>query len=211
MPAGGSGTASVPAQRLLTMPHPAPRPARTPGASPSGPPTARHRSRAELVVGVVAAFGAVFLLNLLAVGCATETGGRPEPVAHLAACVEEAPDRPCERLPGYDPDYWMTEQADRTDVYLDAAEVCLGALLRGEVVGRRGACTDLYDAYVTDARAGRRDLDGRLDEAQAGRAFGLAYSAVVFQRAQESAEGMTGRDYNAGPLFDGPASDSTDR
>ena len=153
----------------------------------------------------------MFLLGLLAVGCATETGGRSEPVAHLAACVEDAPDRPCERLPGYDPAYWLAEQTDRTDVYLDAAEVCLGALLRGEVVGRRGACTDLYDAYATDARAGRRDLDGRLDEAQAGRAFGLAYSAVVFRRAQESAEGMTGRDYNTGSVFDGPAPDSTDR
>ena len=112
------------------------------------------------------------------------------------------PDRPCERLPGYDPDFWTAEQADRTDAYLDASALCLRALLRGDVVGRRGACADVYPAYVADARDGRRDLDGRLDEAEAGRAFGLAYSAVVAARSARTAESMRedGRDKDADPV-----------
>ena len=76
-------------------------------------------------------------------------------------------------------------------VYLDAAELCLGALLRGDVVGRRGACVDVHQAYVADARSGPRDLDGRLGAVQAGRAFGLAYSAVVAERSRRTAESMT--------------------
>ena len=151
--------------------------------------------------------GAALLVGLVAAGCAPDTSEAPPaeapaPVVHLADCIEGAPDRPCERLPGYDPDYWTDEQADRTDAYLDASALCLRALLRGDVVGRRGACADVYPAYVADARDGRRDLDGRLDEAEAGRAFGLAYSAVVAARSARTAEGMRedGRDQDAAPV-----------
>ena len=146
------------------------------------------------------------------VGLGAVTGCNAAPqaqsVVHLAACVEDAPDQPCERLPGYDPSYWVAEQTDRTGAYLDAAELCLGALLDGQVVGRRGACTDVYDAYVADAQAGRRDLDGRLGEAQAGRALGLAYSTVVARRTLDAGRQMGGRDYGSTPLFGG---DSTAR
>ena len=133
---------------------------------------------------------ALFLPTLLVVlsGCVLtgcERASQPEPVAHLAACVAEAPDKPCARLPGYDPAYWLAEQAERSDVYLGAAELCLGALLDGAVAGRRGACADVYDAYLVDARAGRRDLGGRIPEADAGRALGLVYSA---QQARRSAD-----------------------
>ena len=151
---------------------------------------------------------ALALVAGTAAGCAADAGPQAQSVAHLAACVESAPDQPCERLPGYDPGYWTAEQTDRTPAYLDAAELCLGALLDGHVVGRRGACADVYDAYVADAQAGRRDLDGRLDEAEAGRAFGLAYSAVVARRASDVGRRMGGQDYNAAPLFGG---DSTAR
>ena len=151
--------------------------------------------------------GAALLVGLVAAGCVTDTGEAPPteapvPVAHLADCIEDAPDRPCERLPSYDPAYWTAEQADRTDAYLDASALCLRALLRGDVVGRRGACADVYPAYVADARDNRRDLDGRLDEAEAGRAFGLAYSAVVAARSARTAEGMRedGRDKDAAPI-----------
>ena len=151
--------------------------------------------------------GTALLLGLVIAGCATDTADAPSaeapaPVAHLAACIEEAPDQPCERLPGYDPAYWMAEQTDQTEAYLDASALCLRALLRGDVVGRRGACTHVYEAYVADARDGRRDLDGRLDEAEAGRAFGLAYSAVVAARSARTAEGMRedGRDKDADPV-----------
>ena len=123
--------------------------------------------------------------SLLAASSGCETASRPEPVAHLAACVDGAPDEPCARLPGYDPAYWLAEQADRTDVYQDAAEICLVALLDGAVVGRRGACADVYDAYLVDARSGRRDLGGRLADDDAGRALGLVYSA---QQARRSAD-----------------------
>ena len=121
-------------------------------------------------------------------GC--ESASRPEPVAHLAACVGGAPDEPCARLPGYDPAYWLAEQADRSDVYQDAAEICLGALLEGAVVGRRGACADVYDAYLVDARAGRRDLGGRIPEADAGRALGLVYSAQQARRSVDMIRGV---------------------
>ena len=57
--------------------------------------------------------------------------------------------------------------------------------------GRRGACVDVHQAYVADARSGPRDLDGRLGAVQAGRAFGLAYSAVVAERSRRTAESMT--------------------
>ena len=127
----------------------------------------------------------------LAAGCADGPADRSAPVAHLAACVERAPDRPCEPLAGHGADYWLAQQSDRTTAYLDAAEVCLGALLRGEVAGRRGACVDVHQAYVADARSGPRDLDGRLGADQAGRAFGLAYSAVVAERSRRTAESMT--------------------
>ena len=130
------------------------------------------------------------LVALLALtGC--EHASRPEPVAHLAACVDGAPDQPCARLPGYDPAYWLAEQADRTDVYQDAAEICLGALLDGAVVGRRGACADVYDAYLVEARAGRRDLGGRLAEDDAGRALGLVYSAQQARRSADMIRAMS--------------------
>ena len=163
---------------------------------PAGSPV-RLRTEAPAWPSLVVA-----LLGLAVAGCAAETDGAPASVAHLAACVEDAPDRPCERLPGYDSAYWTAEQTDRTDAYLDASALCLRALLRGDVVGRRGACADVYPAYVADARDGRRDLDGRLDEAEAGRAFGLAYSAVVAARSARTAEGMreVGRDKDADPV-----------
>ncbi len=133
---------------------------------------------------------ATALVALLTVtGCARAS--RPEPVAHLAACAESAPDQPCARLPGYDPAYWLAEQADRTDVYQDAAEICLGALLDGAVVGRRGACADVYDAYLVDARAGRRDLGGRIPDADAGRALGLVYSAQQARRTTDMIRAMS--------------------
>ncbi len=123
-----------------------------------------------------------------------------ESIAHLTTCIEDAPDEPCNPLPGYDAAYWLSEGENRTETYLDGAALCLGALLDGDVVGRQGACTDVYEAYVAEARGGSRDLDGRLDDAQAGRAFGLAYSALVSERSLRSAEGMTGRDYNSDPI-----------
>ena len=128
---------------------------------------------------------------LLATGCGSSDDDRPAAVAHLAACVERVPDQPCAPLAGHGADYWLAQQSDRTTAYLDAAEVCLGALLRGEVAGRRGACVDVHQAYVADARSGPRDLDGRLGAVQAGRAFGLAYSAVVAERSRRTAESMT--------------------
>ena len=132
-----------------------------------------------------------FLGLLIAAGCATGSEDHSAPVAHLAACVERAPDQACEPLAGHGADYWLAQQSDRTDTYLDAAEVCLGALLRGDMAGRRGACVDVHQAYVVDARSGPRDLDGRLGAVQAGRAFGLAYSAVVAERSRRTAESMT--------------------
>ena len=168
---------------------------------------ATFRSRRDDARSPWLPLGTALLVGLVAAGCATDTAEAPPaeapgPVAHLADCIEDAPDRPCERLPGYDSDYWTAEQADRTDAYLDASALCLRALLRGDVVGRRGACADVYPAYVADARDGRRDLDGRLDEAEAGRAFGLAYSAVVAARSARTAEGMRedGRDKDADPI-----------
>ena len=147
---------------------------------------------------------------LAVAGCGSEAdGSEPDvgpdqmapPVAHLAACIEDAPEEPCAPLPPYDAAYWLGQSGDRTEVYLDGAALCLGALLEGNMVGRRGACVDVHAAYVEEARDGRRDLDGRLDVDQAGRAFGLAYSAVVAERSRRSAEGMEGgRDYNSEPL-----------
>ena len=139
------------------------------------------------------------LVGLLIAGCGPGTDATSsapagsdvaEPVAHLATCVEDAPGEPCEPLPGYDAAYWLSEGEGRTETYLDGAALCLGALLDGAVAGRQGACTDVYEAYVAEARDGSRDLDGRLDEAQAGRAFGLAYSALVAARSARTAEGM---------------------
>ena len=139
------------------------------------------------------------LVGLLVAGCGPETDATPstpsdrevaEPVAHLAACVADAPDEPCDPLSGYDAAYWLSQGESRTEVYFDGAALCLGALLDGAAVGRQGACTDVYEAYVAEARDGSRDLDGRLDEAQAGRAFGLAYSALVAARSARTAEGM---------------------
>lgn len=154
---------------------------------------------------------AALLIGLFAAGCGSETdttspapagGEAAEPVAHLAACIEDAPDQPCDPLPGYDAAYWLSEGEGRTEVYLDGTALCLRSLLDGDLVGRRGACTDVYEAYVAEARDGSRDLDGRLDEAQAGRAFGLAYSALVAARSERTAEGMRegGRDNDAGPV-----------
>ena len=174
-----------------------------PAPSPKATLRFRHDGPKRAWLPLVAAL----LVGLVAAGCATDTGEAPPteapaPVAHLADCIEDAPDQPCERLPGYDSAYWTAEQTDRTDAYLDASALCLRALLRGDVVGRRGACADVYPAYVADARDGRRDLDGRLDEAEAGRAFGLAYSAVVAARSARTAEGMRedGRDKDADPV-----------
>ena len=144
----------------------------------------RHVSRS------VRALGGLLGSLLLAAGCAGSED-RSAPVAHLAACVERAPDQPCGPLAGHGTDYWLAQQSDRTDAYLDAAEVCLGALLRGDMAGRRGACVDVHQAYVVDARSGPRDLDGRLGAVQAGRAFGLAYSAVVAEQSRRTAESMT--------------------
>ena len=164
---------------------------------------ARHPAGSSLRHLLLAAAGCSLALVGLVAGCnGGETAATPAvPIAHLEACVEQSPDQPCDRLPGYDPAYWLAAQSDQATAYLDAAELCLTALLDGAVVGRRGACTDVYDAYVVDVRAGRRDLGGRLDADQAGRAFGLAYSAVVARRTREGAGAMTGTDDNARPLF----------
>jgi hypothetical protein len=160
----------------------------------------------------------MILVGLLAAGCGSETDTAPsgpaadgmaESVAHHAASIDDAPDEPCAPLPEYGAAYWLSEGEGRSETYLDGAALCLEALLEGAVVGRRGACTDVYEAYVPEARGGSRDLDGRLDEAQSGRAFGLAYSALVAERTRRSAEGMTGRDYNTGSIFDAPPADST--
>ena len=139
----------------------------------------------------VRALGGLLGGLLLAAGCAADSENHSAPVAHLAACVKRAPNQACEPLAGHGADYWLAQQSDRTTAYLDAAEVCLGSLLRGEVAGRRGACVDVHQAYVADARSGPRDLDGRLGAVQAGRAFGLAYSAVVAERSRRTAESMT--------------------
>lgn len=146
---------------------------------------------------------ATFLLLPLSVGCgdgpdsnpngppsSADTERTPASVAHIQDCVEDAPDRPCERLAGTDVTYWEAERIARSDAYLDAAALCVRALLRGEDVGKRGACVDLHEAYVADVRAGQRDLEGRLDEEAAGRAPGLAYGAVVLARSAQTAEEM---------------------
>ncbi|MDT7858201.1 hypothetical protein RQM47_16250 [Rubrivirga sp. S365] len=174
-----------------------------PRRSPEGPPYTL-----TLRDALLASVGAVLATVAFAGGCNRgDAVPRAEPVVRLAACVEAAPSEPCARVPGVGPAYWLAEQGDRTATYLDAAEICLGALLDGAVVGRRGACVDVYDAYVADAKDGRRDLDGRLDAADAGRAFGLAYSAVVARRTQAAGQATTGRDYNAAPLFGGDSPD----
>ena len=167
-------------------------------------------STSDLVRSTGVSVCVALAVALVVAGCGSETGGSetgavPDqmapPVAHLAACIGDAPEEPCTPLPPYDAAYWLGQSGDRTDVYLDGAALCLGALLDGHMVGRRGACVDVHAAYVEEARDGRRDLDGRLDGDQAGRAFGLAYSAVVAERSRRSAEGMEGgRDYNSEPL-----------
>ena len=112
------------------------------------------------------------------------------PIAHLAACIGDAPEERAPRSP-YDAAYWLGQSGRPT---FPTAPPTRGA-------PRRACRVDIHAAYVEEARDGRRDLDGRLDGDQAGRAFGLAYSAVVAERSRRSAEGMEGgRDYNSEPL-----------
>ena len=179
-------------------------------ASPASRPV--RSAGPSVIVGLVVA--------LLTAGCGSETSGSEpgtapdrttSPTAHLAACVEDAPEEPCDPLPPYDAGYWLAQSEGRTGAYLDAAALCLGALLDGAVVGRRGACVDVHAAYVAEARAGRRDLDGRLDQTQAARAFGLAYSAVVAERSRRSADRMGGRGDDPGSALGAPSPDSLPR
>ena len=128
------------------------------------------------------------LLVLLAVGCGP--GATPEvaAVAHLRACVDDAPAEPCPPSEQADVAFWTAEQEAQSEVYLDAAELCLRASLDGKKAGRDGACVDVYQAYV--AEGVRSDLEGRLDETETRRGYANARIAVQRRRDQTFIEGM---------------------
>lgn len=137
------------------------------------------------------------LVLLISAGCgsgdapdatAPEAPTVPSAVAHLQACVEDAPDEPCPQNPEADAAYWTAQQEQQTEVYLDAADLCLRAALDSEKVGREGACVDVYEAYV--AEGVRSDLGGRLDEAEARRGYAKARIALQRQRSQTFIDGM---------------------
>ena len=62
-------------------------------------PSPHHVSRSAC------ALSGLLGLLLLATGCGSGDDDRPAAVAHLAACVESAPDQPCEPLAGQGADY----------------------------------------------------------------------------------------------------------
>lgn len=114
----------------------------------------------------------------------------PSAVAHLQACIADAPDEPCPPDPDADAAYWTAQQQEQSEVYLDAAELCLRASLESKKAGREGACVDVYEAYV--AEGVRSDLDGRLDESEARRGYAKARIALQRQRSQTFIDGMRG-------------------
>jgi len=119
---------------------------------------------------------------------APEAPAEPSAVAHLQACVDVTPDEPCPPNPDADAAYWTAQQEEQSDVYLDAAELCLRAALESKKAGREGACVDVFEAYV--AEGVRSDLGGRLDEAEARRGYVKAREAIQRRREQRHLEGM---------------------
>ncbi len=137
---------------------------------------------------------AVLTLILLS-GCsdaaqAPAAVSEPAVVAHVRACVETAPGRPCPPLDGVGPAYWIAARQARSPEYLDAAEICLRAALGGAKAGRDGVCVDVYEAYAGNAEAGLVDLRGRLDVTEARRGLAVARIALQRRRSQAFTEGM---------------------
>jgi hypothetical protein len=137
------------------------------------------------------------LVLLISAGCgsgdapeavAPEAPTVPSAVAHLQACVDDAPDEPCPPNPDADAAYWTAQQEAQSESYLDAAELCLLAALESQKAGREGACVDVHEAYV--AEGVRSDLGGRLDESEARRGYAKARIALQRQRSQTFIDGM---------------------
>ena len=131
------------------------------------------------------------LVLLISAGCGSgdapdatvpEAPTVPSAVAHLQACVDVTPDEPCPPNPDADAAYWTAQQEEQSDVYLDAAELCLRAAIDSKKAGREGACVDVFEAYV--AEGVRSDLGGRLDEPEARRGYAKARIALQRQRSQ---------------------------
>lgn len=133
-------------------------------------------------------------LAVLAAGCGDPPEATPPAVAHLQACVRDAPTDPCPTNPGADGAYWTAQQEAQSTAYLDAAELCLRGAIDGDEAAREGACGDVYQAYVDEGV--RSDLGGRLDEAEARRGYAKARIALQRQRSQTFIDGMRA---NPGP------------
>ena len=133
-------------------------------------------------------------LVILAAGCGPGDAPETAPseatpgVAHLQACLNDAPTDPCPANPEADGAYWTAQQEAQSGAYLDAAELCLRAAIDGHKAAREGACVDVYQAYV--AEGVRSDLGGRLDETEARRGYAKARIALQRQRSQTFIDGM---------------------